>query len=149
MSRNPVIVRFGRWLIMSGCRCFSASRTELIHPSTGLRPAQFRRPVRLVATRSGDVGGMLVPLPGKADAVLVIDETGDLKKGLHTVGVQRQYSGTAGKAENCQLSVHLIYATETAHAMLDTAVTDTASCPLDWRLFLPSRGTSPRRGRRR
>jgi SRSO17 transposase len=59
---------------------------------------------------------------GDADAVLVIDETGDLKKGRHTVGVQRQYSGTAGKVENCPLSVHLIYATETAHAMLDTAL---------------------------
>jgi hypothetical protein len=36
--------------------------------------------------------------------------------------VQRQYSGTAGKIENCQLAVHLVYATETAHAMLDTAL---------------------------
>ncbi|MFI6273408.1 IS701 family transposase [Micromonospora zamorensis] len=59
---------------------------------------------------------------GEAEAVLVIDETGDLKKGRHTVGVQRQYSGTAGKIENCQLAVHLVYATETAHAMLDTAL---------------------------
>jgi hypothetical protein len=59
---------------------------------------------------------------GDADAVLVIDETGDLKKGRHTIGVQRQYSGTAGKVENCQLSVHLVYATETAHPMLDTAL---------------------------
>jgi SRSO17 transposase len=59
---------------------------------------------------------------GDADAVMVIDETGDLKKGRNTVGVQRQYSGTAGKIENCQLAVHLIYATEMAHAMLDTAL---------------------------
>jgi SRSO17 transposase len=59
---------------------------------------------------------------GEAAAVLVIDETGDLKKGRHTVGVQRQYSGTAGKIENCQLAVHLVYATDVAHAMLDTAL---------------------------
>lgn len=59
---------------------------------------------------------------GDAEAVLVIDETGDLKKGRHTVGVQRQYSGTAGKIENCQLAVHLVYATEAGHAMLDTAL---------------------------
>ncbi|WP_030443139.1 IS701 family transposase [Actinoplanes subtropicus] len=59
---------------------------------------------------------------GDTEAVLVIDETGDLKKGRHTVGVQRQYSGTAGKIENCQLAVHLIYATETTHAMLDAAL---------------------------
>jgi SRSO17 transposase len=36
---------------------------------------------------------------GDADAVLVVDETGDLKKGAHTVGVQRQYTGTAGRIE--------------------------------------------------
>ncbi|MET8090569.1 IS701 family transposase [Micromonospora sp. NPDC005220] len=59
---------------------------------------------------------------GDAEAVLVIDETGDLKKGRHTVGVQRQYSGTAGKIENCQVAVHLVYATDTGHAMLDTAL---------------------------
>lgn len=41
---------------------------------------------------------------GDPEAVLVVDETGDLKKGRHTVGVQRQYSGTAGKIENCQLA---------------------------------------------
>ncbi|ROO59783.1 DDE superfamily endonuclease [Micromonospora sp. Llam0] len=56
------------------------------------------------------------------EAVLVIDETGDLKKGRHTVGVQRQYSGTAGKIENCQVAVHLVYATDAVHAMLDTAL---------------------------
>lgn len=59
---------------------------------------------------------------GDAEAVLVIDETGDLKKGRHTVGVQRQYSGTAGKIENCQVAVHLVYATDAGHAMLDTAL---------------------------
>jgi SRSO17 transposase len=42
--------------------------------------------------------------------LLLVDETGDLKKGTHTVGVQRQYSGTAVKIENCQLAVHLSYA---------------------------------------
>ncbi|WP_189083208.1 IS701 family transposase [Mangrovihabitans endophyticus] len=59
---------------------------------------------------------------GDPEAVLVIDETGDLKKGRHTVGVQRQYSGTAGKIENCQLAVHLVYATEHVHAMLDASL---------------------------
>jgi SRSO17 transposase len=59
---------------------------------------------------------------GDTEAVLIIDETGDLKKGRHTVGVQRQYSGTAGKIENCQLAVHLVYANETGHAMLDAAL---------------------------
>ncbi|MGW5126807.1 IS701 family transposase [Streptomyces sp. NPDC004069] len=44
------------------------------------------------------------------DAVLVVDETGDLKKGTHTVGVQRQYTGTAGRIENSQVAVYLVYA---------------------------------------
>ena len=70
----------------------------------------------------GDVREFVGEQLGNVEAVLVIDETGDLKKGRHTVGVQRQYSGTAGKIENCQLAVHLVYATETAHAMLDTAL---------------------------
>lgn len=45
-----------------------------------------------------------------AQAVLVVDETGDVKKGGHTVGVQRQYTGTAGRVENAQVAVYLAYA---------------------------------------
>jgi DDE superfamily endonuclease len=47
---------------------------------------------------------------GDPAAVLVVDETGFLKKGTTSVGVQRQYSGTAGKVDNCQLGVFLAYA---------------------------------------
>jgi SRSO17 transposase len=57
----------------------------------------------------------------------VVDDTGFPKDGGHSVGVQRQYSGTLGKTANCQLGVSV------------NAVTDQASCPLDWRLFLPER----------
>jgi SRSO17 transposase len=53
------------------------------------------------------------------EATLVIDETGDLKKGTHTVGVQRQYTGTAGRIENAQVAVYLVYATDAGHAMVD------------------------------
>jgi SRSO17 transposase len=56
---------------------------------------------------------------GDPDAVLVIDETGDLKKGAHTVGVQRQYTGTAGRIENAQVAVYLTYAGRHGHAMVD------------------------------
>src|SRR4051812_30119152 len=52
-------------------------------------------------------------------AVLVIDETGDLKKGRHTVGVQRQYTGTAGRIENAQVAVYLTYAAAGGHALID------------------------------
>jgi SRSO17 transposase len=57
----------------------------------------------------------------------VVDDTGFPKDGDCSVGVQRQYSGTLGKTANCQLGVSV------------NAVTEHASCPLDWRLFLPER----------
>ena len=56
---------------------------------------------------------------GDPEAVLVIDETGDLKKGSQSVGVQRQYTGTAGRIENAQVGVFLVYASDAGHAMID------------------------------
>jgi SRSO17 transposase len=56
---------------------------------------------------------------GDTDAVMVIDETGDLKKGVYTVGVQSPYTGTAGRVENSQVAVYLTYAGEGGHAMID------------------------------
>ncbi len=53
------------------------------------------------------------------DAVLVVDETGDLKKGTHSVGVQRQYTGTAGRIENSQVAVYLVYSATAGHAAID------------------------------
>lgn len=50
----------------------------------------------------------------------VVNETGDLKKGTHTVAVQRQYTGTAGRIENAQVAVHLVYAAARGHAAVDT-----------------------------
>lgn len=52
-------------------------------------------------------------------AVLVVDETGDLKKGTATVGVQRQSTGTAGRVENAQVAVLLVYASPAGHAVVD------------------------------
>ena len=56
---------------------------------------------------------------GDAAGVLIVDETGFLKKGTKSVGVQRQYSGTAGRIENCQIGVFLGYASSTGRAFLD------------------------------
>ena len=56
---------------------------------------------------------------GEEAAVLVMDETGFLKKGSKSVGVQRQYSGTAGRIENCQLGVFLSYASPKGACLLD------------------------------
>ena len=56
---------------------------------------------------------------GAADGVLIVDETGFLKKGEHSVGVARQYSGTAGRIENAQIGVFLTYASGKGHALID------------------------------
>ena len=53
------------------------------------------------------------------EAVLVVDDTGFRKKGRHSAGVARQYSGTAGRVENCQIGVLLGYASALGHALLD------------------------------
>ncbi|MGW5172623.1 IS701 family transposase [Streptomyces nodosus] len=66
-----------------------------------------------------DLRGFVVDHLGDHDVVLVVDETGDLKKGTHTVGVQRQYTGTAGRIENGQVAVYLAYSTPAGHAAID------------------------------
>jgi len=56
---------------------------------------------------------------GHSQAVLVIDETGFLKKGTKSVGVQRQYSGTAGRIEDCQIGVSVGYASPQGYTFID------------------------------
>lgn len=56
---------------------------------------------------------------GDPAGVLILDETGFVKKGTHSVGVARQYSGTAGRVENCQIGVFLGYASPKGHALID------------------------------
>jgi SRSO17 transposase len=55
----------------------------------------------------------------------IVDDTGFPKKGRWSVGVARQYSGTLGRTDNCQIGVSI------------SAATDAASCRLDWRIYLP------------
>ena len=81
---------------------------------------------RLVASAAWDVDGVrddlrayVVHALGAKDSVLIVDETGFLKKGTKSAGVQRQYSGTAGRIENCQIGVFLAYATARGHAFVD------------------------------
>jgi SRSO17 transposase len=65
---------------------------------------------------------------GDEAGVLVVDETGFLKKGRHSVGVARQYSGTAGRVENCQIGVFAAYASRWGHALIDRRL----YLPRDW-----------------
>ena len=69
-----------------------------------------------------DLRTYVVERLGDAAAVAVIDETGFVKKGTHSVGVQRQYSGTAGRVENCQVGVFLTYAAPRGRTLLDRAL---------------------------
>jgi SRSO17 transposase len=56
---------------------------------------------------------------GDWQGVLIVDETGFLKKGTKSAGVQRQYSGTAGRTDNCQVGTFLAYASVHGHALID------------------------------
>lgn len=66
-----------------------------------------------------DLRDYVVSHLGDRGAVLVVDDTGFLKKGLKSAGVQRQYSGTAGRVENCQIGVFLGYAAPGGRTFLD------------------------------
>src|SRR5918911_1627232 len=66
-----------------------------------------------------DLRAYVVEHLGAEQAVLVIDETGFVKKGTKSCGVQRQYSGTAGRIENCQIRVFLAYASPKGRALID------------------------------
>lgn len=59
-----------------------------------------------------DVRAYVAQHLGHADGVLIVDETGFLKKGTKSAGVQRQYSGTAGRVENCQRGVFGLHSRE-------------------------------------
>lgn len=74
------------------------------------------------------VRAYVVEALGDRDGVLVVDETGFLKKGKHSVGVGRQYSGTAGRIENCQIGVFAAYASRWGHALVDRQL----YLPKDW-----------------
>lgn len=69
-----------------------------------------------------DLRAYVVEHLGDPEAILVVDETGFLKKGEKSVGVSRQYSGTAGKVENCQIGVFVAYATPRGRAFIDRAL---------------------------
>jgi hypothetical protein len=69
---------------------------------------------------------------GDPGAVLVVDDTGCSKKGIRSAGVQLQYSGTAGRTENCQVGVFLAYATDHGRTLIDR------------RLYLPTSWTDDR-----
>src|ERR687886_1530076 len=79
-----------------------------------------------------DLRAYVVEHLGEPQAALVLDETGFLKKGTKSVGVQRQYSGTAGRIENCQIGVFLAYLSRRGQAFIDRALYLPESWAEDW-----------------
>ena len=75
-----------------------------------------------------DLQAYVIQHLGDPDGVAVLDETGFLKKGSKSAGVQRQYSGTAGRIENCQIGVFLGYASRHGQVLIDRALYR----PVDW-----------------
>ena len=79
-----------------------------------------------------DLRDYVVEHLGEADGVVVVDETGFLKKGDKSVGVQRQYSGTAGRIENCQVGVFLAYSSAKGRTLLDRELYLPQAWAQDW-----------------
>lgn len=69
-----------------------------------------------------DLQAYVVEQLGEPDGVLIVDETGFLKRGVKSVGGKRQYSGTAGRIENCQIGVFLAYRSSRGSAFMDRAL---------------------------
>src|SRR6266705_2187781 len=69
-----------------------------------------------------DLRAYVIEHLGEAGGVLVVDETGFVKKGQKSAGVARQYSGTAGRRENSQVGIFLLYASSKGYAFIDRAL---------------------------
>ena len=100
-----------------------------------------------------DVRAVVIEAIGDSEAgVLIVDETGFLKKGTRSAGVARQYSGTAGRIENCQIGVFLAYASGGGRALIDRELylprawtEDRARCAVCGVRWPGSRGTGTSR----
>src|SRR5688500_12979445 len=112
-----------RGLLLDGQR-------KSMQPMAGRVEVNHQGLQQFVTTSTWDTDALRVRLARKAVEAIApvawaVDDSGFPKDGKSSPGVARQYSGTLGKVANCQIGVSV------------HAVTDTASCPLDWRLFLP------------
>lgn len=101
-----------------------------MQPMAARLGVDHQRLQQFITSSTWDYAAVRARLAGKAVEVVdpvawVVDDTGQVKDGACSPGVARQYSGTVGKVANCQVAVSV------------HAVTDVASAPLDWRLFLP------------
>ena len=109
MALLAPVERKNGWQLAEAAGDATPDRMQRLLNNARWDPRQVREDLRgYVAGHLGDPGG-----------VLIVDETGFIKKGTKSAGVQRQYSGTAGRVENCQLGVFCAYATPRGRALLD------------------------------
>lgn len=117
-------------------------RRKSMQPMAGRLGVDHQQLQQFMTSSTWPVDTVRTRLARRAVAVVrpqvwVVDDTGFPKDGMSSPGVARQYSGTLGKVGNCQIGVGV------------HAASDTASCPLSWRLFLPGSWDRPEAADRR
>src|SRR5215472_15867512 len=127
--------RFGRFFVRSEARAWShkyligltlpieRKNVENIAEQVGAPPRKLQE---FLSDSPWDEEGCIEELQGfvgeqmgSADGVLILDDTGFAKKGIWSAGVARQYSGTLGRVDNCQIGVFLAYASQHGHTLVD------------------------------
>ncbi|MFJ1868719.1 transposase [Streptomyces sp. NPDC088097] len=134
-SRNVKGLLYVRGLLLDG-------RRKSMQPMAERLGIDHQRLQQFMTSSTWPVEDVRARLAWRAVAVVrpevwVVDDTGFPKDGTASPGVARQYSGTLGKVGNCQIGVSV------------HAASDTASCPLSWRLFLPAAWDGPESAARR
>jgi SRSO17 transposase len=137
--------RFGRSQPRARARAYLAGLVAGLERKNGWTLAEHAGAVcpdgmqRLLRRADWDIDGVrddlrdyVVERLGAPDGVLIVDDTGFVKKGRASAGVQRQYSGTAGRIENCQIGAFVAYRSGRGHALIDRE------------LYLPESWTSDR-----
>ena len=105
------------WSAAGGAEYAGDATPDGVSAAGGL--ATYRWDVDAVRGDLREYVGVRLRRMGDPEAALAVDETGFLKQGRKSVGVQRQYSGTAGKVENCQIGVFLAYGSKSGRTFLD------------------------------
>ncbi len=113
-------------------QCERKNGWQLAEQSGELNPDGVQRLLNQADWQSEQVmkalRGYVAEQTGSQEGVLIVNETGFLKKGDQSAGVQRQYSGTAGRVGNCQIGVFSAYATQSGSAFIDGRL----YLPKDW-----------------
>jgi len=126
--------RFARAEVRERARCYLVGLLDCVERKNGWQLAEAigefgaKGAQRLLNAAAWDADGVrddlrnyvIDHLEDEASGVLIVDETGFLKKGAKSCGVARQYTGTAGDTVNCQVGVFLAYSSDRGAAFIDS-----------------------------